>query len=288
LAVVIGAGLATAAYCLPPVVEFGIGAPGPGALAGIYTDPYQGYVGGGPLGNYSNVPPPAGSTAVAAFCDDFTNDVTPPQYWTAFDTDLSTLSAVGDPVASVYYGDHNSATDGTPTLNATQQVADYIAIAYLAYESLQAQATNQLLAQEQYSYALWDIFDPGLLQGGDCWEPGECLDQSGTTNLTAAIAAVNAALAVGNQYATAHPTDAGLSFENDYNVSVQIYTPENNGAVSPLSDTARPQEFVTLTPLPTNGVPMPEPSSLASLGIDFVGVALLGLAFRRRQSQSRS
>lgn len=243
-AVVIGVGLVSAAFG-QTTVEFGITAPGTTGnnLSGVYTDPYQGYieaVGG---------TPGQGGTAVAAFCDDFTDDVSPPQYWTAFDTNLSQFPGTNNvPVNSVYYGDYNGPGN---LLTAAQQTTDYIAVAILAVESMHN--TGNAAVQNQLSFALWDVFDSGVLSS-DCNAYG-CLDagangstldtQSGTPNWYAATQDVNAAIALAKTYSS------GATYESASGYNVQIYTPETPGSgVDPYGDTTRPQEFITVTAVP--------------------------------------
>jgi hypothetical protein len=252
-ALVIGIGLASAVLC-QTTVEFGITSPGSGSnvLSGVYTDPYQGYVesvGGAPG---------AGGTAVAAFCDDFTDDVSPPQFWTAYDTDLSALSnANAGPVSSVYYGDYS------PTmLSPALQTQDYIAVAMLAVLSMEN--TGNVAVQNQLSFALWDIFDPTLLNS-----PTNAYGTLDSTDYEAAIQYASNALTAASAYSS------GAAYESTSGYDVQIYTPETGGLVDDINS-GRPQEFVTVEA-------MVEPSTWASLCFDFVGlIGVAGLAFRRQ------
>jgi hypothetical protein len=268
---VVALGLTSAALAAfaanPPVVNFGISAPGAGALAGIYTDPYQGSVNGAP---------------VEAFCDDFVNEVTPPQYWSAFQTNLSAFTGTqSSPVSTVYYQTTDAAAAPGNKITPLQQTEDYIAASWLAYESLLAQAAGDLTAQEQYSFALWDILDPNVL-ATNCPSSYGCLDP---TDYSAALADAGNALAVGDSYATGTTTAAaaGTDFEKSIGYNVQIYSAViyTNGIPSVSTATDRPQEFITLTA-------MPEPSAWAALAVDLFGVGVVGLVFRRRQLRNRS
>lgn len=269
-AVLIGFGLASAAFS-QTTVEFGITAPGPGDnnLSGVYTDPYQGNVGATAANGSGTQVVPGTGTAILAFCDDFTDDVSPPQYWTAFQTDLSQLTdgpTVADANPYVYYGDYN----GAATLTATQQTTDYIAVAILAVESLNN--SGNATVQNQLSFALWDIFNPSVLSS-DCNAYG-CLDTSGTANLTAAQNDVASALTAAAAYSS------GAAYEAAAGVNVEIYTPESGGAVDPYGDTSRPQEFITVS--------MPEPSMWAALGFDSAGIGFAAVVFWRRKLRNRS
>jgi hypothetical protein len=287
LTITIGTSLVSTAFGQSPTVEFGISSANLSqALAGVYTDPYVGYVNGDiglgdGTGNNSGIfNSNPGTTQVAAFCDDFTNDVTPPQYWNAYDTNLISLSST----SPVYYqGTSGSSYTGggwdptiyennamgtlvggaSSSLNSTpfSQAADYIAVAYLAYES--QQATGNDSAQEIYSYGLWGVFDPILLQTASNVYGGS-MNQ---TQLDEARDDLAHALGVGEYYAGHGGT---TQFVNDLQIDVNIYTPVDGKPGS-----YGPQEFVTVTKTP-------EASSWASMGLDLSGFALLGLVFRRR------
>jgi len=281
-ALLIGVGFVSAVFC--QTVEFGITSGSnnnnTNILGGIYTDPYQGNVGATPTNSTGTAVQPGTGTAVAAFCDDFTNDVNPPQFWTADQTNLNAFTGTGY-VSTVYFGANGNAV-GSP-ISAAQQTQDYVEVAYLAMESLDAgagigpafsslTAQQQLTVQEQISFALWDIFDPAVLTS-DCPSSYGCLDSDGTTtNLTAATNWVTKAVAAAGNL-------TGAQFEANNNVTVEIYSAVgSNGSVD--TDSSRPQEFVTVS--------TPEPSMVAFLGFDVVGVGIIGLYFRRRQSGSRS
>src|SRR5262249_12712363 len=140
----------------------------------------------------------------------------------------------------------------------------YIALAFLAYES--QQDTGDTAAQEILSFALWGVFDPQLLQSAT--NPYGSMSQQ---NLNTARADLAQALGVGEYYAALG--NGGVQFQNDFGVDVEIYSAVGG---SP-ANTSSPQEFLTVTPASTHSVPMPEPSSWATLGFDLSGVALLGL-----------
>lgn len=301
LTITVCAGLVTTAFGQTPTVEFGIySANTSQSLAGVYTDPYMGYTNGDTAlgkgngdnaGIFNNNP---GTTQVAAFCDDFTNDVTPPQYWNAYDTSLASLNSTS-PVyydgtsGSAYttgsggwdpeiYDNAQGASSGGGSSNQLKnitlsQTADYIAVAYLAYES--QQATGNASLQEIYSYGLWGVFDPSLL--GSTNNPYGSMS---STDLNRARADLSQALGVGEYYAGL--TNGTTQFENNLQIDVEIYTPVGGSPGSPGHAPSGPQEFVTVTPTSGQGVQASEASSWASMGFDLSGVALLALLFRRR------
>jgi hypothetical protein len=250
LTIVIGFCLAFPAFgAPPPTVDFGITSAEGNNLAGVYTDPYNGCVGCSP-GN--------AGTLVQAFCDDFVDDVNPPQYWTAFANDLNQFTSSAT-VSTVYYSGASAAS----------QTTRYIAIAILAGESL---ATSVATTKNELSFALWGVFDPTLLNS-DCNQYG-CLDSSpNNPNLAAANTYLSDAMTAAQSYVS------GADYEAKNNVTVKVFTAEANGSVdSPNS--GRPQEFVT--------VAMPEPSSLAALIFDFLFAGIAVLLFRRRESRNRT
>jgi hypothetical protein len=299
LTIAVCAGLASTAFGDSPKVEFGILSPNTSQyLAGVYTDPYVGYTNGNTaLGNgtgyNSAIFSSAHATQVAAFCDDFANDVTPPQYWVAYDTNLTSLTST----SPVYYqgtsGSSYTTSDWDPTiyennamgtlvggssssLSSTtfSQIADYIAVAYLASES--QGATGSASAQEIYSYGLWGVFDPGLLQS----QYNSYGGHMSSTQLEAAQNDLAKALGVGEYYAA---NGGAQKFVDDLQIDVHVYTP-----VSGAPGSYGPQEFVVVTPTSGQGVQAPEASSWASMGLDLSGLALLALVFRRRLGRQQA
>ena len=244
LCFVIGVCLASAAFG-QTIVNFGITSAGPNNLADIYTDPYNGVVNG---------------TPVLAFCDDFTDEISPPESWTAYDTNLSQLP---DSPTTVYF------SGGTVYGTTYSETTEYIAAAMLAMQSLQ---TSDVNTQNELSFALWDIFDPNVF-GTNASNPILCPYGCMTsTQADAAVSDVQSALTAAAALTTKYGATAGVEFEALNNVSVNIYTPETNGvAGKPAAE--GPQEFIT--------VKTPEPSGAAILGFDLLSV-LAGIYLVRR------
>jgi hypothetical protein len=106
-------------------------------LGGVYTSPYTGEINGG--------------TTIPVICDDFADDSFVPEQWTAYVTSLSSLDSGTDSNTSELNW-QNSA----PTVDGTlSQVQAYNAAALLSIGILTSTGT----AQEEYSFALWDLFD---------------------------------------------------------------------------------------------------------------------------------
>jgi hypothetical protein len=225
-------------------VTFEITSPTPNNLGGVYTDPYNALVNG---------------VSIAAFCDDFTDNVTPPQTWDALATNLSQINGS---TSTVYY-------DGPA------QLTDYIAAAILATESLplyQSSNPSDIAEANDISFALWGIFDPTLLSSA--YQSTYCGSHPGgegclsTADLTAAQNKLSAALAAAQMYSS------GAAYETANGVNVEIYSATTNGT-TPETDSSRPQEFIT--------VQMAEAPSPGLLAADLAGVGMLAYFFRRRR-----
>jgi hypothetical protein len=220
-------------------VPFGITAK-PTVLDGVHTDPYNALVNG---------------TPIVAFCDDFTDEVTPGQNWSTLATNLSQFPSTSLPVSTVYFKTGTGAT----------QTQDYIAAAILASEALQSSTSNRGMTDD-ISFALWGVFDPTLLPQNDAG--------LSSADLTAAKGFLSSALAVAARYQT------GAAYEQATGDIVEIYS-ATRGKKSEILQTgkSRPQEFITV-------VSMDEPPSPAILGLDFLGLGILVVFFRRRAAHA--
>lgn len=292
-AVVIAAGLAAAAFGQNQVT-FDYSNPNGASLAGEYTNPYQATV--TPL-NFTGY-----SGAIAAYCDDLAATVIAPESWTADATDLAGVNSSSPVLNQNGTTVFNSLADSTTT--TLTETEAYIAVAYLAMQSMTVgpvaldPSNPGTPEQEVLSWALWDIFDPTIL-GTSCINDsttGGCLDNGDPNYSSDALAAqsyVNKAVAVALGYA--NDPNAGADFESSIGADVQIYTPApNTGAgdgctIYGAAPCGSPQEFVAIEPINSNGQPLPTPeaSVWATLGIDLVGVGMIGLVFRRRQLRNR-
>lgn len=211
-------------------------------MGGVYTSPYGISINNGP--------------ATSLICDDFTTDISIGQSWTAVGTTLTTLTAAD--VANLKFGNVANAAEG-------YGVAAVLSAELLALPN--QSGTNAITAGE-LSYAIWDVFDTGLLNSVNTgWGTLTSAELSAAqADLSAAETLVAAATTNGTVNLGAIDV-GGLSI-----ASLTIYTP------NPLSAS---QEFLTVTMAPAS---MPEPSYPAVLGIDLMAVVGLILFFRRRSA----
>lgn len=228
----------------PPTVTFNLTGVGSGAnLGGVYTSPYGGNINGG--------------TTIPVICDDFADDSYVPETWTAY---VNTLSDVlGGSASNLKWGAgwNGTGSAATPTLSLSQADA-YATAAILAIDIL----TSTGLTQEEYSYAMWELFDP-------------------TTASAALPSGDQSAVAGFIQTAVSEATGGNLSaFLNGATVTIYSY---DKGAMcgaqlnQPCANIP-PQEFITVT--------MAEPPSPALLGFDLLAVGGLIFISRRRLARA--
>jgi len=205
-------------------------------MGGVYTSPY---------GISIN-----GAAATSLICDDFLTNISIGQTWSAIETSLADLQAHTNPAGTPKFDPGNPAT--------AAEIRNYATAAVLAQQLM---SLNNLASEAagELSYAIWGIFDTGLLTSNPV---------SGEGHLDATQ------LAMARQYLT----DArGVvdSVTNDLGVidlnqlpNLTIYTPSApNGLASS-------QEFLRVS--------MAEPSYPAVLAVDLLAVIGLMVIFRRR------
>ena len=283
------------------------------SLAGVYTSPYWGNVGGA-----------AGSTAtIPVICDDFSDNSYIPESWTTNVTTLATIDSSSSPLSYLKWNMANSgsvatSTSGDPiTVNSTSyagwnltQSQAYTVAAILTLEILQQNNPSDPTSpinnnpdpsapqqQKDLSFALWELFDPtaaaGAVGANANW--GTNSDSVLTWGSLPVGDLVNAT----NDLETAI-YDTNQSVLNGYSVTIYSYNgppvgsglnptcPNSSGSVCP---SAPPQEFITLSTGGPNYVnhSVPEPSSLAALGGYFLfGGGSLVVWGRRRLLRSDS
>jgi LPXTG-motif cell wall-anchored protein len=150
------------------------------------------------------------------------------------------------------------------------QVQAYEAAALLSIDILGSGAGS--VAQQDYSFALWGLFDPT-----DAF--GQLTSYGDTTARNTAITDLNTAISdVTNPLARINGVSLSTYLSN-WDVTIYSYdtgaTGAGCGGPCPV-----PQEFITAVDPPTTG--MAEPPAPALLGLDLLGIAGLILMARRR------
>jgi hypothetical protein len=217
-------------------VTFSLNSLGSGStLAGIYTSPYTGEINGG--------------STINVICDDFIDNSYVPEQWTAYATQLSTLTSGTPDTELNWLGNGSTITVNGKTLNQAQA---YTVAAVLAVDILTSSPGSQ--AQEDYSYALWGLFDPSGASGAFTQ-----LNNAGdTTDLTKAEAYLNQAVSYVSNSANAAQVQADVDA-----VTIYSYDPGANPNGPSCSGgpcaSSPPQEFIAVT--------APEASTLVLLAL---------------------
>ncbi len=220
------------------------------SAGGVYTSPYNISVNGTPM---------------QLICDDFTTDISVGESWPASANTFTYLDSSN--VTALKFGNAGDEPNGTNLLSSNT-VEDYGIAAVLAAElmSTPGLSSDQIAG---YSFAIWDVFDNGLVGSSSCGNDpygsltsAQCTDAS--NDLTAAENVVTAALnASGNDTLYLNQ----LSVNGSPISSFTVYTP-----VVPPGPNA--QEFLQ--------VRMDEPSFPAVLAFDLLGVLGLVACLRLR------
>jgi hypothetical protein len=245
--------LTTRPLAATPTVTFNLNSPGSGAnLAGVYTSPYTGTVNGGPT--------------IPVICDDFADESYVPETWTAYVTPGSSVAGLTPGTAGDQLNWLNT-PGSTITVNGTtlNQAQAYAVAAVLAVDIMQSSGT----AQEDYSFAMWALFDP--YGNGVSGDPGAFGQLAGyTSNLTQATTDLYNAVSYASNSANAAQVQADVNDTTIYSYDASAGIP--TGACG--GPCPKPQEFITVS--------MAEPSAPALLGMDLLGLAGLILIARRQ------
>jgi hypothetical protein len=220
------------------------GVQGSYVMGGVYTSPYHISVDGAPM---------------LLICDDFTFDIPSiPYSWTATTTNLSSLPIVNG--------------TGVPRFQSGDELYNYSVAAVLAAQLMSLPSYNTATAGE-LSYAIWGIFDPVLITNN----PGA--GSIGHLTQDELCAITNTAAGCGAKPA---------GFLDLAKAVVDANKAANGGVIN----TAALPQLVIYTPLvppgPNSqeflGIRMIEPSVVAFLGSDLLGLAGLAMFIRRRRS----
>lgn len=261
LALVFSVGRPLLASPTPPTANLDLNSAGSGLnYAGVYTSPYTAEINPGSTS--------IGGATVNVICDDFASNSYVDEDWNTYVTSLSSLATgiYGTPDPNLFW--KGASSDSLNQLNA------YTVAALLSIDILQSDpggesgTTAQQTAQEEYSYALWELFDPtvtagtaNMTSGGpptdvvDTWLASDPTFLSAATNYLA-----TAITQVTSTYLNGGSTGETVStYLSGYNVTIYTYNsslnpdgPAGCGSTCP----PPPQEFITVTAVP-------EASSLA-------------------------
>jgi hypothetical protein len=238
--------------------------PGP-TMAGYFIDPYTALV-----GRAGQTVPPIGGVSTSVICDDFQANIstsTPP--WQANQITLGTLLTSDSGGASA-----STAVKFDQTGSGAAQALAYVEGAYLATQIFAAAQANNTTAQGEYTYAIWELFDPGvaiqhlnntLTDGG-----GAIAAAQAGTYLSQAL---QFAQSFNGNYST---LSSSQSCPNC--LSMFIYTPTDQGI----------QELDAFATVAPAAVPAPEPSATALLAVYLSSLIGLIFVFRRRTVRSAS
>jgi hypothetical protein len=237
--------------------------PGP-SMAGFYIDPYTALI-----GQAGQTVPPINGVSTSVICDDFEASIstsTPP--WQANQITLGALLASdsGGGAASTAVKFDQGANA------AAAQALAYVEGAYLATQIFAQAQANNTTAQGEYTYAIWELFDPGVAlnwlannnndQGAAAAQAGTYLGQ-----------ALQFAQSFNGNYSTLSSSQSCLNC-----LSMFIYTPTQAGI----------QELDAFATVAPGAVSAPEPSATALLAVYLSGLIGLIFVFRKRVVRSAS
>ncbi len=190
-------------------------------MGGVFTSPYGISVDG---------------TTVPLICDDFTTDISFGQTWSAIPTTFAALET-GAPAGTPKFGPGGTADPAITTFD--EEIQSYATVAVLAAELLALpDDVSHAEPLGELSYALWDVFDPGLLSSVDNpFGSISPLELSAAQGYLAAAQALVAGATTGSG-AGLRVDLSQISINGNAIEGMTLYTPSPTGAA---------QEFVTVS-----------------------------------------
>jgi len=213
-------------------------------MGGVYTSPYGISINGS-------------SASVPLICDDFTTDIYEGYSWQAIPTTFAAIDST-TPTGTPKFTPVSDPTV-VPTLAA--EIQDYAVTAVLAAELMELPNFYSEAAGD-ISFALWDVFDPTLLNSVS--SPYGSISPQDLAYAKQYLAGAEA-LVAGATNGNGTVNLSAISIDGHTIEGMTIYTPSPVGAS---------QEFLQ--------VQMAEPSYPLVLGVDLLAVFGLIAVFRRR------
>lgn len=243
--------------------------------AGVYTSPY-----------FGTITPYGGSTvSTAMICDDYYDNSYLNEEWVAQVTNLSSLNSGSNNPNLLYTG--TTWVDGGTTYTLSQS-EEYVAVAILATDVMNANDEGNASLAAAYGFAIWDLTNVQANTGVDSCDVGQT-SCYGTTNIYNdnvlwQVSDISGILGTASSpgFITSAVQEAldggpgGLPLSPSAYANVNIYSYYSpDGVYCPGGGCAPPpQEFITVS--------MDEPSMPILLGFYGICAIGLGVAFRRR------
>jgi hypothetical protein len=219
-------------------------------LGGVYVYPYD-------LSFSPSTPPPNGTpTNPYGICDDFVDEISNNESWTATILTLPQLANSSN-LSDTKYG----------AAGVANALDDYIAAAELTTEMVQCSPSGNCVAD--YNFAVWEVFDPPT--AGSCANPSSL--SGGAFNNISGSDLANAQ----TEYCKALTGAENGTYTAAEFPQWEVLTPTGAG----------PQEFIIDPHYNQNGPALstPEPATTALLGFGGLGLlGILGLLKRNRVS----
>jgi len=238
-------------------------------MALYYINPYTALI--GQAGQQATAPLTyINGVSTGVICDDFAANIsTSTPAWQANQIMLGTLLS-----SDSGNGPASTAVKFLQNGSGAAQALAYVEGAYLATKIFAAAQANNTTAQGEYTYALWELFDPGVpithLQNTPSDGGGVAAAQAASSDLGNAL---SFAQGFGGNYSS---LSQSLDCQNC--LSMLIYTPSQAGI----------QELDAFAPVSGAAVAVTEPSATALLAVYLSSLVGLIFVFRRRVVRTAS